>query len=101
MEAESVQTVVNELARKFAEDPSSVSLPEFLKPAVTGVLAQRTALLAEKQRPGTTYDPSPDTGLSALTGLQLLLSVLALARGLADQLERQIEADLEREPEAA
>ena len=55
MEAERVQTVVNELARKLAENPGLVSLPEYFKPAVASVLEQRTALLSETTRSQTAY----------------------------------------------
>lgn len=94
MEADRVQTVVNELARKLAENPGSVSLPEYFKPAVTAVLEQRTELLSETPRSRTAYVPSPETGISLVNGLQLLLSVLALAQGLAEQLEQQHREDL-------
>ena len=101
MEIESVKTVVKELARKLDEDPSSVRLPEFLAPAVTAVLGFRTELLADGPVPKIGYAPSPHTGISVINGCQLLLSVLASARGLAVQLDQQIEAEREREAESA
>lgn len=96
-----IQAVVNELARKLAEDPSSVRLSDFLTPAVTAVLDRRMAMLADEPRSDITCKPSPETGISAVNGFQLLLSVLAMARGLAEQIEGQLHSDREREPEAA
>ncbi len=101
METESVQTVVKELARKLDEDPRSVRLTEFLAPAVSAVLGFRMELLEDGPVPQIGCAPSPQTGISVINGCQLLLSVLASARGLAEQLEQQLESESEREPEAA
>ncbi len=90
MKSKQIETLVNDLGRKLADRPDSVSLTEFPVLARTAVHDRREALLSAGARSQTAHAPSPETRISPVSGLQLVLNALAQAQGVAFQVELEL-----------
>jgi len=90
MQGKQIQTLVNDLGRKLADRPDSVSLTEFLVLSSTAVLSRQQEVLADGELAQAAHDPSPFTGISFNEALRLVLEGLAKLQGLLLQAELEL-----------